>query len=281
MIDENRVNNIDYSGIESKRIRTIGYKQDGNTPCKHFYTAFPLDAVMKDERYSGLYIALIEKAYQDGGNDYNGGYYGIFDDLGGNIFRKFTYITGYYPIEGIAERIDPLLIYKGKDGYLNYLSMLSAKGWFVKNPDLMILDMWGMTELAEKYRVQKAAIIAKRQQEEQERRKAYIEKCEAEKKAKAEEKAKQLKETEDAIRAREEKVYNTDGVILDLMRKHDIDVPLRTQGWILDCLYSVNFADGNGMNYSYYRKGKARGSQSFFKYMWKLVNAIDNMEGAA
>ena len=53
MNDYNTLQNIDLSAIEAKRIRTIGYKNDGNTPCKHYYDAHPLDKVLEDTSLQG------------------------------------------------------------------------------------------------------------------------------------------------------------------------------------------------------------------------------------
>ena len=39
------------------------------------------------------------------------------------------------------------------------------------------------------------------------------------------------------------------------MRRYGIDVPLRTQGWILNSLSEVDFDDQNGMSYMYWKRG--------------------------
>ena len=102
-----------------------------------------------------------------------------------------------------------------------------------------------------------------------------------EKRKEQEEKARRLaEEKENALREAATKIRNrqtTDNdnaIILDLMRKYGVDVPLRTQGWIIDCLASVKF-DGDKISYSYYRRKNGKGSQKVFDCIRDLVNAID------
>ena len=265
--------NIDLSGIETKRIRATGYKSDHNTPCKHFFDACPLDLVLSNESYKGLYIALVNKAYQDGGNDYNGGYYMTFNDIGDNVYIEFLGFMGNEDIERMREKLNSMQAYIGRSGFLSYCAALSARGWFVKNPELMALDMIGEVELVKKYRIEKAAIIEKKEQEDRERREQYRKEQEEKARRLAEEKENVLREAATKIRNRQT-TDNDNAIILDLMRKYGVDVPLRTQGWIIDCLASVKF-DGDKISYSYYRRKNGKGSQKVFDCIRDLVNAID------
>jgi len=265
--------NIDLSSIEAKRIRATGYKSDHNTPCKHFFDACPLDLVLSDEAYKGLYIALIRKAYQDGGDDYNGGWYMTFNDIGGDVCIEFLGFMGNEDIERMREKLNSMQAYIGRSGFLSYCATLSARGWFVKNPELMALDMIGEVELAKKCRIEKAAIIEKKEQEDRERREQYRKEQEEKARRLAEEKENALREAATKIRNRQT-TDNDNAIILDLMRKYGVDVPLRTQGWIIDCLASVKF-DGDKISYSYYRKRNGKGSQKVFDCIRDLVNAID------
>lgn len=273
MYDYNALKNIDFSGIEEKRIRATGYKTDGNTPCKHFYNALPLDVVLSDEAYKGLYIALIRKAYQDGGDDYNGGYYMTFNDIGDNVYIEFLGFMGNEDIERMREKLNSMQAYIGRSGFLSYCAALSARGWFVKNPELMALDMIGEVELVKKYRIEKAEIIEKRQQEEKERREQYRKEQEEKQRRIEEEQRIAIKTAEEKIR-KKENVINADGIILKLMRKYNIDVPLRTQGWIIDNLVSVSFSD-DSISYRFNRGKNGRGSQKVFDCLWELMRVIE------
>ena len=274
MNDYNALNNIDLTTIEKKRIRTIGYKNDGNTPCKHFYDACPLDKVLDDASFKGLYLALIEKPYQDGGTDYNGGFYMVFNDLGENIFSGFEAFYGHDPIEQMTEHLHSMQGFIGRDGFLSHLAYTTAHGRPVKNSELMALDLLGETELAKAYRKKKSAWLAKREQEEKERKERYRKeqeekqrRLEAERHLKLEAAAKKLRNRETTA--------NDNGIILDLMREYGVNVPLRTQGWILDCLVSVTF-NGDSVNYTYFRRKKGRGSQKIYDCLYELISAIDS-----
>ena len=274
MTDNKMVKDYNFSSIASKRIRTIGYKSDHNTPCKHFYNAWPMEELLNDGKYSGLYLALINASIQEGGSDYNGGYYIIFNEIGDNIHINLLSINGYDTIERLTQNIDENISFKGRNGFLDSLHKRIVNGYFVHEPELMALEMIGESELARQYREQKTIWLMRRERREKERiEKMLAEKAEQEKQ-RAEENATRLKKAEDSIRTRQ-RTLNTDGVILDLMRKYEIAVPLRTQGWILKSLTEVNFNGQNGINYRYWRHGKSRGSQAFFDYMQRLVNAID------
>ena len=73
MTEYNMLKDFNFQDIETKRIRTVGYKSDHNTPCRHFYNAWPLEKVLGEDRYSDLYLVLIDAAVQNGGTDYNVG----------------------------------------------------------------------------------------------------------------------------------------------------------------------------------------------------------------
>ena len=273
MDDYNTLQNIDLTAIDKKRSRTIGYKIDGNTPCKHYYDAYPLEKVLKDTSFKGLYLALIEKPYQDGGTDYNCGFYMVFNDLGENIFMGFEAFYGHDPIEQMTECLHGMQNFIGKDGFLSHLAYTTALGRPVKNPELMALDMLGETELAKSYRKRKSVWFARREQEEKERKEQYRREQEEKQRRWEEGKRLELETAANKIRNRET-TANDNGIILDLMRKYGVNVPLRTQGWILDCLISVTF-NGDSISYTYLRQNKGRGSQKIYDCLHDLVSAID------
>ncbi len=59
-----------------------------------------------------------------------------------------------------------------------------------------------------------------------------------------------------------------------LMRQYQVDVPLRTQGWINENLSSAAIKDGRCTEYRYLRAKGARGSQKFFDCMNALIQAV-------
>lgn len=59
-----------------------------------------------------------------------------------------------------------------------------------------------------------------------------------------------------------------------LMRQYQVDVPLRTQGWINKKLASATIQDGRCENLRYLRYKNCRGSQKFFECMNALIRAV-------
>lgn len=59
-----------------------------------------------------------------------------------------------------------------------------------------------------------------------------------------------------------------------LMRQYQVDVPLRTQGWIKEKLSSATIQDGKCENLRYLRYKNCRGSQKFFECMNALIRAV-------
>lgn len=255
--------------LESKRIRVLGYKQDHNTPCKHFYDGYPLEIVLEDGRYKGFSIA---KVSQDTLND---GFYVIFNAVDGNLFVNTSIgCYGFDSIERIVQKFEPFAQYKGRDGFLRWLEFKVSHKWFVQNPELMALELLGETALAEKYLQHKKEFIERRELEEQQRR-ASIAALEAEReeKRKAEYEAK-IAHAEEKIRM-QTTLDNEDGIVLELMRRHNIKVPLRTQGWIIKSMAQMKWDNDGNVTYSYYKRKNSKGSQAVFKYLRQLEDAVN------
>ena len=63
-------------------------------------------------------------------------------------------------------------------------------------------------------------------------------------------------------------------IINYLMRQYQVDVPLRTQGWINDKLHSATIQDGKCEYLQYLRRKGGRCSQKFFECMNALIQAV-------
>ena len=70
--------------------------------------------------------------------------------------------------------------------------------------------------------------------------------------------------------------FKTDGksIVLCLMDKYGIKVPIKTQGWFNQKLAFVKWLDGK-ITYSYYRTKGTNGSQTAFKYLNMLEEAVN------
>jgi len=91
-------------------------------------------------------------------------------------------------------------------------------------------------------------------------------------------------EYEQAIKAAETKILNKQTVsntdiqgkslIMQLFREHGISVPLKTQGWIINALHSIEFNEQDDeWSYRYFKS--SRNSTVFSDYLSKLVLAIE------
>lgn len=265
--DETMIKDLDFDAIETKKIQTIGYKADHNTPCKKRYNAYPLDGITEDPNFKGMWIALVAE------DPYNGGFYTVFNELADDLYADMRFgVYGHDSIERIRKEAQTYTEFIGKDGFLKWLAFCMGRGWFIRNTELMILEMIGEKELAVQYDKQKKEMLEERRRQEQER------KAEAERQEKIEQERRQ-KEHEEKIKAAETAIKNrlplknTDGIILDLMRRHGVKVPLRTQGWILDTLTSVCWDDGHLM-YTYRKSKNGKGSRAVGKCLGELVAAI-------
>ena len=65
-------------------------------------------------------------------------------------------------------------------------------------------------------------------------------------------------------------------IINYLMRRFEVKVPLRTQGWINESLVCAKIADGRCTNYQYSKSKRGKGSSVFFDCMSDLIAAINN-----
>lgn len=65
---------------------------------------------------------------------------------------------------------------------------------------------------------------------------------------------------------------NTSSLILYLMKKYDVKVPLKTQGWVNNALANIYYDDYNEYTYQYYTS--SADSTVFSKYLQELVNKV-------
>ena len=63
-------------------------------------------------------------------------------------------------------------------------------------------------------------------------------------------------------------------IVLYLMRKYQVDVPLRTQGWINERLANATIADGRCSHLQFWGTKKDRASQRFVDCMNQLIRAV-------
>lgn len=68
--------------------------------------------------------------------------------------------------------------------------------------------------------------------------------------------------------------FSSYSIVNHLMRLYQVDVPLRTQGWINDKLVNATIKDGKCEHLQYFRSKGGRCSQKFFDCMNALIQAV-------
>ena len=115
---------------------------------------------------------------------------------------------------------------------------------------------------------------AERQEKELERKKQI-----------AEQKAKETEEKEQAEKLlieETESIFVNGGtikggeIIVKLADKYNINIPLRTKGWILNSLAESTITDDGGVNYRYWKRKNGKGSQTVYSILYNIRSAINH-----
>ena len=64
-------------------------------------------------------------------------------------------------------------------------------------------------------------------------------------------------------------------IVLCLMKKYNINVPLKTQGWINSKLVAVEFDERKGTKVWFYKDKGCKCSESVYRYLDELKDAVD------
>ena len=68
-------------------------------------------------------------------------------------------------------------------------------------------------------------------------------------------------------------VLGDKSLIMQLFKEHEIAVPLKTQGWIINALHDIHY-DENKERWSYQYYNTSRDSTVFYDYLPQLVSAV-------
>ena len=152
-------------------------------------------------------------------------------------------------------------------------SMGDPKRW----ADLGFANLLGRYDEAKAHN---APILEERhQRDEQRKAEREAERCQREQEQQARYDA-AIREAEEDILAGKEVVnreVNGKALIMQLFREHEIPVPLKTQGWIINALHSIRYSPESGQwDYRYYRK--SRDSTKMFELLPKLSAAIQTKQ---
>ena len=264
------IKDFDSTSIKAVRKQCWTYKADGNTPIKKGKNLYPLEMITKCDDLKGFFVEIIQRKYDNP-------FYQLWNDLGNSCVKDAS-IQPWTEIEQMVEIMkETWLYYIGLNGFKHTLQEMEEKGRWINNACIMALADNREFELAKHYQEYHDKLVAEReeayrqQHEEAERREREREQ------KRQEEITAQLNQAEQKIREKKDlKNDLIDGrsIVLCLMDRYGIKVPIKTQGWFNQKLAFVKWIDGK-ITYSYYRTKGTNGSQTAFKYLNMLENAVN------
>lgn len=258
---------INFDSLESVRKQCITFAKDGNTVVKPYKTLYNMEQITHVSEHSNLYVEFVK-----GKEPWEEDSYYLFEDLG-KICNSLGWIYSGQDLKEFTKKIDQYE-YLGIDGFFKRLKVLEDNGYYINKVDIELCIIFGEIELAKHYTVYRENRIAVQEA----KRQAEIAEREAREK---EEEEKRLAEMEKTISEAENTIrmhgtlYNEDfegsTIILYLLKKHGVNVPLKTQGWVNKALARVYYRDGE-IAYSYYKT--SRDSTVFYGYLKELEEKI-------
>lgn len=259
---EQYLSEFDFTEFTPVTKPVLEYKSDGNTPTIRNHYVYPADKLFQDKEMKGIYLYKIKGDYQDT-------FYALFD------YGKFLYGV-HCPNREISVVIDALRAFPHRD-FVEFAEAVYKSGEWMKNVFMHGLRVMGHHDLAAKYEKYHEEQWEDRRKKDEERKLEY-------QKREVERQAALQKEIDDAIAKAEGAIRNRNtisndivqgkSIIIRLMDKYDVNPPLRTRGWIMNMLAEVEFMDGDGLCYRYWRTKNGKGSQAVGTYMYELIDKI-------
>ena len=263
------IKDFDFTSIHAVRKQCWTYKSDGNTPIKKGKNLYPLEAILEDDTFKGFFVEIVQRKYDDP-------FFQLWNDLG-NSCVKFGSIHAYFDLNQAQEELQKLFKWKGIDGFKVWLHTLEESHNWIRNTSILALADNGETELAIHYQEYHDRFKTEREEEERLQRKEYEHQERERQKKHQEEIAAQLNQAEQKIKERKDlknDLIDGKSIVLCLMDRYGIKVPIKTQGWFNQKLAFVKWIDGK-ITYSYYRTKGTNGSQTAFKYLNMLEEAVN------
>lgn len=225
---------------------------------------------------------LIQRAGQDYLNkEWYGNFEGRQKYFEENFYKGRTY-EEYNPL--IKEHIDKEEVFIEESGKNEVVQASFIKAFIDKaianyidarDNNGKFADFIGAAFLGELDKCEQIAKILKVKRQEKDRiRKIELEKQKAKE---AEEKAL----AEKLLIEETEKIFINGGtikegdIIVKLANKYNVNIPLRTKGWILNNLAEVTITESGSVNYRYWKRSKnATGSQKVYDVLFDIRSAI-------
>ena len=263
------IKDFDFTSIKAVRKQCWTYKSDGNTPIKKGKNLYPLEVILNDDTFKGFFVEIVQRKYDDP-------FFQLWNDLGNSCVKD----NGIHPcaeIERLKEEMQGWQSYIGIEGFKRSLHEMEEKHNWINNACIMALADNGEPELAIYYQEYHDRLKVEREEEERRRREEYERKEQEKEERREVEKATQLNQAEQNIREKKDlknELIDGRSIVLCLMDRYGIRVPIKTQGWFNQKLAFVKWIDGK-ITYSYYRTKGTNGSQTAFKYLNMLEEAVN------
>ena len=202
-------------------------------------------------------------------------------------FGIVCYYVGIYNLVDLKNAKDKIKTYT-LDFYLNKIREAKNNNQFINVAEIKLVELSGASkkEVQELIDYRQAWYDRKEKEEQEKRIKRELEEEEF-----VENKNKELENlvlaAEQAILNKQELINknitiykskyesNTLSLILYMMKRYNINVPLKTQGWINQALYSIKYNKEWG-EYSYMYYNTSANSTVFSKYLSQLIKEIQN-----
>lgn len=235
---------------------------------------YPIDVITGETSLKGFYIEVVSyDCFTD---------YVVWNDCGNGIAIKYLTLREEQDIAEVAEIMRRNIKYKGAEGFKNYLSQRESNGTYINLAEIQVLELIGEAKLADHYGRYREDYLTRYEQKKQEQEKQrQIEQQKLAEERRREFDAK-IAKAEDCIREnkllKNDLLDNEKHLILYLLKKHDINVPLKTQGWINNKLDSVVFTQNGEITVYFYKSKGGKCPQSIYKYLGLLKAAVNKTD---
>lgn len=262
---------VEFDKLNAVKILCSGFSKNGKSAVRRRRDLYPMEVITSDDELKGFYVEMVNcNHFAD---------YVVWNDCGGVIAVKYFTFGGEREISEVIETMHRNMEFKGTEGYKNLLFHKETKGAYINLAEISALERLGESDLVIHYsRYRENYLILQEQKKREQEKLRTLEQQKAEEKRQKAFDAK-IAEAEECIR--NNKLLKNDSLddgkhlILYLMKKHNISVPLKTQGWINNKLASVTFAQNGVINIQYYRGKGCKCSESVYKYLNLLKAAVD------
>lgn len=266
------LNKIKFDEMKSTKVYCIDFsKTKNNTVIKHWLNLYPMEAVTGSKELQGFYIELKRDGYF---TDYM-----LWNDCKGILAVKCFKLEEDFDISVISEVMNRNMQFKSFEGFKRILAQKEESGAFINIVEISALIELGDTKLASHYSNYRENYIKMRDEKnrelELERQSKHQKEIEMQQKALEA----KIADAEECIRRN--KLLQNDlldtgnHLVLYLMKKHNISVPLKTQGWINNKLTSVVFSKNNTITVYFLRGKGCKCPQSIYKYLALLKEAVN------